>query len=55
MKEQVLQCNEESQQMEVMEKMELIKGKSDKNKGECMKIAKVQHQKYPQQESEEVL
>ena len=53
--EQVLECNEESQQVEGMEKMELIKGTSDKNKGECTKIAKVQHQTYRQQESKEVL
>ena len=41
--------------MEVMETMELIKGTSDKNKREYTKFAKVQHQTYPQQKSEEVL
>ena len=38
-----------------MEKIETIKGTSNKNKGECMKIVNVQNQTYPQQESEEGL
>ena len=52
---EILESNEESQKPEVMEKMETIKGTSDKNIGEYKKIVNVQHQKYPQQESEEVL